>query len=118
MALDYNRDVFSIPGSVFSPFSIGTNNLIKNGAKVVTGIKDILEEFGLSNKNIKNFSSPKNPENNEEKIILKILSSNPLHIDNISKIAKLQTATCASTLSIMEIKGWVKNIGGQNYIIL
>jgi DNA processing protein len=118
MALEYNREVFSVPGSIFSPVSIGTNNLIKNGAKVVSGVKDVLEELNL-NKNIaKKEIYSKNPTNAEEKILLHILSADPLHIDNISKIAKLQSAVCASTLVMMEIKGWVKNIGGQNYIQL
>lgn len=118
MALEYNREIFSVPGSIFSPSSIGTNNLIKSGAKVVTGVKDILEELDLSEKSKETKIIPKNPSSKEEEILLKILSSDPLHIDNISKIAKLQTATCASTLSMMEIKGWAKNIGGQNYILI
>jgi DNA processing protein len=118
MALDYNREVFAVPGSIFSPFSLGTNNLIKNGARVVTGIKDILEELDLSKTNTLVEKIAKNPQTEEEKILLRILSADPLHIDNIAKLAKLQTATCSGTLSIMEIKGWVKNIGGQNYIIL
>ncbi|MFZ2975589.1 MAG: DNA-processing protein DprA [Candidatus Moraniibacteriota bacterium] len=118
MALEYNREVFSVPGSIFSPLSYGTNNLIKSGARVVTGIKDILEELDLSKENLSKELLPKNPTTDEEKILLKILSSDPLHIDNIAKLAKLQTAMCSGTLSMMEIKGWVKNIGGQNYIII
>lgn len=118
MALEYNREIFSVPGSIFSPLSFGTNNLIKSGARVVTGIKDILEELDLSKEITKKELSLKNPTTAEEKILLKILSADPLHIDNIAKLAKLQTATCSGTLSMMEIKGWVKNIGGQNYIII
>lgn len=118
MALDSNREVFSVPGSIFSPQSIGTNNLIKKGAKLVLGIKDILEEldFSFSKEPAKSIS--KNPDSENEKTLLKILSSDPIHIDNISKLSRLGTADVSSTLSIMEIKGWVKNIGGQNYIII
>jgi len=118
MALDSNREVFSVPGPIFSPQSIGTNNLIKRGAKLVLGIKDVLEEFDLSlcEKPKKNIQ--KNPDSENEKILLDILSSDPIHIDNISKLSRLGTADVSSTLSIMEIKGWVKNIGGQNYIII
>jgi DNA processing protein len=118
MALDANRQVFSVPGSIFSEASFGTNNLIKSGAKTVTGVRDILEELNLTEKNMKQKMVPKEPTNQEEALILKVLSSDPLHIDNISKMTKLQTATISGTLTMMEIKGWVKNIGGQNYIVL
>lgn len=117
LALESNREVFAIPGSIFSSQSAGTNALIKKGAKLITSVKDVLEELNLGedNKNVSIIS--RIPETKEEEILLKILSADPLHIDNISKLSKLETATVASALSIMEIKGWIKNIGGQNYII-
>jgi len=118
MALDYGREVFSVPGSIFSPQSAGTNELIKKGARLVTSVNDILEELEIfiTKKNKPPVS--KNTDTKEEKIILEALTHEPLHIDNIRKISKLDMATVSSTLSIMEIKGWVKNIGGQNYILL
>lgn len=118
LALDYNREVFSVPGSIFSSQSIGTNNLLKKGAKVVASVKDILEELNLEESREIKQAKTKIPQNKEEETLLKILSADPLHIDNISKLSKLKTATASSTLSVMEIKGWVKNIGGQNYILL
>ncbi len=117
MALEYNREVLAVPGSILSPESKGTNNLIKNGAKVVTGLKDILEEINFSF--IPSPVTPtQKPANLEEEKIMKILSSTPIHIDNIAKLVKLQTAIVASNLAMLEIKGWIKNIGGQNYIQL
>lgn len=118
LALDFNRDVFAVPGSIFSSQSLGTNDLIKKGAKVVTSIKDILEELNLEENQEKAFAPAKIPDSKEEEIILQLLSSDPLHIDNISKLTKLGTASVASTLAMMEIKGWIRNIGGQNYIII
>lgn len=118
MALEDNREVFAVPGPIFSEVSRGTNQLIRSGAKTVTGVKDILEELGLEEYARKKNAPPKNPENETEKILLEILSGEPLHIDNIKRAAKLQTASAASALSLMEMKGWVKNIGGQNYILL
>jgi len=118
LALDFNREIFAVPGSIFSPQSFGTNDLIKKGAKVVTSVKDILEELNLGKIEKNNQSFLKIPENKEEEILLKILSTDPLHIDNIAKISKLGTVSTLSTLSMMELKGWAKNIGGQNYIKL
>jgi len=118
MALDYDREVFSVPGPIFSPQSAGTNNLIKKGAKLVASVKDILEEFDLSVSKEPEKNMLKIPESEGEKILLEILSSDPIHVDNIVRISRLGTAEASATLSMMEIKGWVKNIGGQNYILL
>lgn len=117
-ALEANRDVFAVPGSIFSQQSSGTNNLIKKGAKIVTGVKDILEELNLQENRETPRLLAKIPETKAEEILLKILSSEPLHIDNISKMSKLGTVSASAALSLMEIKGWVKNIGGQNYVLL
>ncbi len=117
-ALDFNREVFSVPGSIFSPESFGANTLIKKGAKAASSIKDVLEEFDMGKSINKSPIIPKDPENENEKILVGILSSSPLHIDNIGKLSKLKTADVSVTLAMMEIKGWIKNIGGQNYILL
>lgn len=47
-AIEFGRDVFAVPGSIFSPLCEGTNDLIKNGAAAVTCAQDILTWYGLS----------------------------------------------------------------------
>lgn len=119
-ALDYNREVFAIPGSILSPYSIGTNTLIKKGAKLVTGVQDILEEFPENTL----FPAPTHQEtaqsipglSPEEHRILSLLSHEPLHIDNIIKRTKLSAATNSALLALLEIKGLAKNVGGMHYV--
>lgn len=118
LALEFNREVFSVPGSIFSPQSLGTNTLLKRGAKVITSVQDILEEFDLKTGHLPAAEKQLVPDTKEEEIMLKFLSPKPTHIDNLSKLSKLGTSVVASTLILMELKGWVKNIGGQNYISL
>jgi DNA processing protein len=118
LALEFNREVFAVPGSIFSPASTGANNLIRSGAKIVTGVNDILEELNLEKKALEKNTKKIIPDSIEEETIIKILSEEPTHIDRIIKLTKLETSVTSSTLVILEMKGLIKDMGGQNYITL
>ena len=113
LALEQNRDVFAIPGSIFSKNSIGVNNLIKSGAKMVTSVDDILDELNLADLKIKKEESNKERLNPEEKLIFNIILKEPVHIDKICELAGLPANRVLPIISMLEIAGIIKNIGGK-----
>lgn len=118
LALEQNREVFAVPGNIYEKNFQGTNKLIKMGAKLVTGIEDILEELNLTH--LLNAEKKINykPENKEEEVVLSLLSIKPVHIDEIIKQSKMPASSVNSTLMILELKKVVKNLGKNNFIII
>lgn len=118
-ALEQGRDVFAVPGNVFSPASRGTNRLIQEGAKLVMGHQDILEELNLSGMGVQlpmpQVGATVKAEGNEAHL-LRYISHEPLHIDEVRRRTGLPIATVSSTLTLMEIKGLVKQVGTLHYI--
>ena len=114
-ALEQGREVFAVPGSIFSPLSVGTHNLIKQGAKLVNSVEDILEELNLEARSLKLEARRAVPESPEEEKILKILGNDEVHVDEIIQKSNLPTSVVTSTLTMMEMKGKVKNLGNQVY---
>lgn len=117
-ALEQNREVFALPGPIYSPNSAGPNNLIKMGAKLVTKTEDILEELNLKSLTDQIQVRQILPDNEEEAKILDLLSHEPTHIDKIVEQTKMNTAQVNSTIALMEMKGKIKNLGGMNYVIV
>ena len=116
-ALEQNREVFAVPGSILSPTSTGTNRLIKEGAKLVNDVQDILEELNLTMIPRQMEMRELVPENETESLIIKHLSHEPTHIDEVCRSSCLPIATVSSTLAMMELKGIVRQTGGMNYIL-
>jgi DNA processing protein len=113
-ALEQNREVFAIPGSIFSPTSRGTNKLIKQGAKLVNHVSDILEELNIDSPKITQTQTFEETE--EEAKILQTLSHEPTHLDDLIKLLNFPVNQVNATLSILELKGRIKNLGGTKYV--
>jgi DNA processing protein len=117
MALDQDREVFAIPGSILSPASRGTNRLIQEGAKLVTDYTDILEELNLMTVAHQIEMKELIPPTDTESILLKQVGPEPTHIDEICRACGLAASIVSSTLAMMELKGMVRHVGSMNYTI-
>jgi DNA processing protein len=118
LALEQNREVFAIPGSILSPASRGTNRLIQDGAKLVRDAQDILEELNLTMVPQQLEMKETIPSNEIEAQLLSYISFEPTHIDEICRESHLPISLVSSTLAMMELKGMVRQIGGMNYILV
>ena len=117
-ALEQGREVFAVPGRTDFSTSFGSNKLIQEGAKLVRNHSDILEELNLSivapqQLEIKEFS----PASETESLVLKQLSSVPVHVDEICRSIGLTIAEVSSTLAILELKGIARHAGNMNYVL-
>ena len=118
-ALEQNREVFSVPGNIFSPSSRGTNSLIRDSAaKLVIDAKDVLEELNLSSVERQLEMVALFPEDESEATVLGYVTFDPIHIDEIIRGSGMAISTVSSVLAMMELKGLVKQVGGMNYIRL
>ena len=95
-AMEQGREVFAVPGNINSPLSKGTNNLIQQGAKTVTGVNDILEEFEQlltlrSKHGITNMLVKPDSMSDEEKNIFRTLTLEPKHINQVITECGIET---------------------------
>lgn len=116
-ALEQGREVFAVPGNINSPASKGPNRLIQDGAKLVAGVEDVLEELNLKMVFEQAAVQMALPDSAEEAALIAQLSSQPIHIDELSRAANLPSSLVGSTLTMMELKGMVQQVGGMNYVL-
>lgn len=116
-ALEQNREVLAVPGNITSPNASGVNNLIKMGAQLITSASDVLEVFNLQKATEYLAASALVPEGDEEAKIITLLKNESLHVDELVRATGLSIQIISATLTLMEMKGKVINLGGMKYII-
>jgi DNA processing protein len=116
-ALNQGREVFAIPGGIFSPGGAGVNKLIQDGAHPVTNVNDILASLNLHMIPQQSEVQSIQPDTSEERALLNLLSHEARHIDELIRESSLPANEVSSTLTVMELKGMIKQVGGMQYVL-
>lgn len=112
-AAEQGREVFAVPGPINSKMSAGANKLLKEGVHPVTEAADILEVLDIERKKrqVKGQSQSVKSRDKTEAAILAVLDGQAKHVDLIARESKLPIDKVSAALSMMEIRGFVKNYG-------
>ncbi len=112
-ALEQNRDVLAIPGSIKNPMSKGCHHLLQQGAKLVTTVQDIVEELNLPSVNLQviekrpHFKLAKTQEN-----LVKCLGFDVTDVDSLCQKSGLSLSVVMSDLANLEVIGLIKSVPG------
>lgn len=117
-AVEQGREVFAVPGSILTPQSEGTNRLIEQGARPLLKMTEILEVLKLERIPEKQTARRQNPMSPVEKKVLDALNQEPQHVDEICGQTGLSISELSATLTLMELKGLVTQVGGMNYVAM
>jgi DNA processing protein len=116
-AMEQNREVFAVPGSIFSAQSRGPLSLIKDGATPIASAQEILEALNLTRIGAQlDFGRAAPPESPDERALMGALTREPRHIDEVARRTGLAAAIVSSTLALLELKGLVRDVGGLNFV--
>ncbi len=116
-ALEQGRETFAVPGSILSRGSEGPHQLIQQGAKLVSTVDDILQELNLTMVAEHAEAQAVIPASPTEATILTHLSAEPVHIDELGQRTGIAAAELSGTLTMMELKGQVRQVGNMHYVI-
>jgi len=113
-ALEQGRDVFALPGKIDSGTSFGTNEIIKQGAKLVSCADDIIDEFGLPKVTPKAEGNTEVSE--EEAALYNLIQDEPLALDDIVERSGLDITKISGVLLNLQLRRLVKEVPGKQFI--
>ena len=114
-ALDQNKDVFAVPGNIYSKTSSGTNRLIKDGAIPVTAPEEVLDYLGLRHVKMERNARAALTDESERRI-WEALAHEPVCLDALAERLNEPTSAILSVLLSLEIKGYVKQLPGMAFV--
>ena len=115
-AADQGREVFAVPGNILAQQSKGTNRLIADGAHPMLSVQDLLDILDLRRVSEQREVHKILPSNETEEKLMRVLTHEPLHMDDIRNQTGLPIERVSATLAMMELKGLVRQVGGMNYV--
>lgn len=115
-AAEQGREVFAVPGSILAQQSKGTNRLIRDGAQPLLDAEEILEALNLTQITEHRAARQTLPTDPTEQRIFGVLSSEPVHVDEVGLQTNLPIEQVSATLAMMELKGLVRQVGGMHYV--
>ena len=116
---EFNRDVFAIPGPIFSPTSYGPHMLIRHGAALISSSADLLKELGFEPSGIENDREGQLRKLDEASLmIVKALTNEEANTDDLTERTGLRLAVLNEKLSYLEMEGMVKNDDGVMHLIM
>ncbi len=114
MAAEQGRDVFAVPGSIFSAGSEGTHRLVQYGAKLVHDANDVLEEFPGGLRVAQREAAE--PESPLKEVLAALSMEDGEHVDNVAAKVGRTPALVAESLLQLELEGWIKALPGARYV--
>lgn len=125
LALEQGREVFAVPGSIDAPLSRGPHGLLKQGAKLVETVDDIIEELlpqmekaAVPTQRPMPFKAMEPPDlSPEERRVWEQMSREPLHLDDLTERSGLTPAAVSGILLGLELKGVARQLPGQRYYL-
>ncbi len=117
-AAEQGREVFAVPGPIYAPNSKGTNRLIRDGARPLLNMEEILDVLKLGRIEEKRSARKILPGDAREAQLLACMSSTAMHIDEITNHSGLPIDQVSATLAMMELKGMVQQVGGMTYAVI
>lgn len=132
-ALESNREVMAVPGKIDSPLSQGPHYLIKQGAKLIESVEDVMEALGYVGEQLKEHTAAAAQEATEkvespmfetarlnlkghEKTVYELLGKEPLHIDQIIADANVPAGAVNASLVSLRLKGLIKQLPGNLFV--
>lgn len=115
-AAEQGREVFAVPGSILAPQSKGTNKLIQNGAQPLLSASDLMQALNLTRMGEHKAARKILPGDEVEAKLLSALGEQPVHVDELGNQTGLPIEKVSATLTLMELKGMVRQVGGMHYV--